>query len=214
MTPVEVIKRMTVITLIRHGLVDNPEGVYYGRLPGFPLAEEGRVQAAAAGSYLVGESIAAVYHSPMLRAFQTADIVRAHCAIHAPLFECRLLNEIYSAYDGHPVAEMERRDWNFYEDISAPYEKPAEIATRMVDFFEQVRRKHPGQHVVGVSHADPIAFAILWANERPLTAEQRKRLDECGVPDSYPSPASISTFTFSDDDRRLVDFRYFAPRAG
>ena len=74
---------MTKISLIRHGLVHNPAEVYYGRLPGFGLAELGRAQAAAAGDYLAGAGIVAVYHSPMLRAFQTAEIVRSRCAASA-----------------------------------------------------------------------------------------------------------------------------------
>lgn len=201
---------MTDISLIRHGLVDNPEQVYYGRLPGYPLAEAGRAQAAAAGDFLAARAIAAIYHSPMLRAFQTADIVRAHCAALAPLVECRLLNEIHSAYDGRSIAEMESRDWNFYREVTPPFEEPADVLARMVSFFDQACGQHPGEHIAAVSHADPIAFAILWANGLAISAEQRKHLIDCGVPDSYPSPCSISTFTFNDD-RHLIHFSYHAP---
>lgn len=203
---------MTKISLVRHGLVHNPEQVYYGRLPGFGLAEMGRAQAAAAGRALAPESVVAIYHSPMLRAIETAVIVRSHCAVDAPLAECTLLNEIESPYDGRPVEEMERRDWNFYRDQDSRYEQPAEILARMLRFFDRARDLHPGEHIVGVSHADPIAFAIVWAAGLPLTAEQRKSLFECGVPDSYPAHASISTFTFADGgDRQLAGFEYQSP---
>lgn len=205
---------MTKISLIRHGLVDNPGEVYYGRLPGFALAELGRTQAAAAGDYLAGTSVAAIYHSPMLRAFQTADIVRSRCASGAPLAECGLLNEIYSPFDGSPAAEMARRDWNFYDEVGPPYEQPDDIVTRIVKFFDLARKKHPGQHIVGVSHADPIAFAIVWSSGLPLTAGQRKRLVDCGVSELYPSPASITTFVFADDEERnLLRYHYHAPAA-
>lgn len=203
---------MTRISLVRHGLVHNPGQIYYGRLPGFGLAEKGRQQAAAAGRSLVYESVVAVYHSPQLRAQQTADILRDHCATDAPLEECTLLNEIYSPYDGFPIEEMERREWNFYQGLNPPYEQPEDIVARIIYFFDQTRAKYPGQHVVGVSHADPIAFAILWATGLPLTADQRKRLTECGIADSYPAPASISTFTFSNEtDGGFVGLRYHAP---
>lgn len=203
---------MTLISLVRHGLVDNPDQVYYGRLPGFALAEEGRRQAAAAGEYLNGRPIAAVYHSPMLRAFQTAEIVRRRCAATAPLVECDLLNEIRSSYDGFPTAEMEKLEWNFYHDVAPPYEKPEDIVARMVKFFELARREHTGEHVIAVSHADPIAFAILWAGGKPPAADRRKRLTECGISADYPAPASVTTFSFVAD--RLVDFRYHAPGRG
>ncbi len=203
---------MTKISLIRHGLVHNPEEVYYGRLPGFALAELGRAQAAAAGEYLAGDSVAAIYHSPMLRAFQTADIVRLRCATDAPLTECGLLNEIYSPFDGRAAAEMEQRDWNFYDDVGPAYEQPADIVARLVRFFDLACEKHPGRHVVGVTHADPIAFAIVWASGRPLSAAQRKQLVDCGVPVHYPSPASVTTFLFADGaEGKLLDYRYHAP---
>lgn len=203
---------MTKISLIRHGLVDNPHQVYYGRLPGFPLAELGHAQAAAAGDYLSGASVAAVYHSPTLRAFQTADIVRSRSGAGAPLTVCGLLNEIYSPFDGRPASEMDQRDWNFYDGVGPPYEQPADIVARLVKFFDLARQKHPAQHIIGVSHADPIAFAILWACGMPLSAAQRKRLVECGVSDPYPSPASVTTFEFVDsDERKLPNFRYHSP---
>lgn len=203
---------MTKITLVRHGLVENPVGIYYGRLPGYSLAIVGREQATAAGSYLTQASVEAVYHSPMLRAYETATIVRANCAMTAPLEECALLNEIYSPFDGRPMLEMEERDWDFYRGVGPPYEQPGDVAARMVRFFDLAREKHPGGHIVGVSHADPISFAILWAAGLPLSPEQRKRLMDCGIADSYPAPASISTFLFADEpERKLLDFKYFNP---
>jgi broad specificity phosphatase PhoE len=200
---------MTRVSLVRHGLVENPGGVYYGRLEGFGLAAEGRAQAAAAGQHLAHEAVVAIYHSPLLRARQTAEILRAHCTATASLAECALLNEIYSPFDGRSVEEMERRDWNFYHEVSPPFEQPHDVLARILDFFELARQKYPRRHVVGVSHADPIAFAILWASALPISAEQRKRLFECGLPDSYPAPASISTFTFAEgNEGKLLDLSY------
>jgi broad specificity phosphatase PhoE len=203
---------MTKISLVRHGLVHNPDEVYYGRLPGFRLAERGRAQAVAAGDYLAGAAVEAIYHSPMLRALQTADILRSRCAATAPLAECTLLNEILSPFDGRPVAEMERRNWDFYHEVDGSFEQPKDIVARIMRFFELAREKYPGGHVVGVSHADPIAFTIMWANGLPLAAEARKHLVTCGVTDGYPAPASISTFTFAEDGaEQLPAFRYHAP---
>jgi probable phosphoglycerate mutase len=203
---------MIKISLVRHGLVENPDQVYYGRLDGFGLATEGRAQAAAAGRYLAGDSVTAIYHSPMLRARQTAEILRAQLAAPAPLEECALLNEIHSSYDGRPAAEMERIHWDFYYDIRPPFEGPGDVLARMLAFFEHMRDDHPGEHVVGVSHGDPIAFAILWAFSLPVTAEQRKRLTTCGVPEGYPAPASIATFTFNDNGApEAIDFCYNCP---
>ena len=203
---------MTAISLVRHGLVENPDEVYYGRLSGFGLAAAGREQAAAAGRYLATRPIVAIYHSPMQRTAETAAILRAYHPASPPLVELALLTEIHSPYDGLSVAEMERRQWDFYSQISAPYEFPTDIQARMLAFFDLVRQRHAGQHVVGVSHGDPIAFAILWAFGRPATAEQKQFLRECGVAGGYPVRASVSTFSWPDDaSGSRPDFSYYAP---
>ncbi len=36
---------MSTIHLVRHGEVDNPEGILYGRIPGFGLTERGHEMA-------------------------------------------------------------------------------------------------------------------------------------------------------------------------
>ena len=38
----------TVVHLLRHGEVDNPDGIIYGRLPGYHLSANGRAMAEAA----------------------------------------------------------------------------------------------------------------------------------------------------------------------
>jgi broad specificity phosphatase PhoE len=69
----------SVVHLLRHGEVHNPEGVLYGRLPGYRLSERGEQMAEMAAEALAGHDIAAVIASPMERAQQTADpIARVH----------------------------------------------------------------------------------------------------------------------------------------
>lgn len=201
---------MTTIALVRHGLVENPGELYYGRLPSFALADLGRRQAAAAARHLARNPVTAIYHSPMLRACQTAEIIGAGMVATVPVVECALLNEIHSPYDGQTWAEMERRNWDFYGDVVPPYEQPQDILARVHTFFARAREEHPGQHIVGVSHGDPIAFAILWASGRPATVAQKRQLIECGVYTGYPAPASISTFRF-DEAGALLHYNYHCP---
>lgn len=63
------------IHLIRHGRVDNPGDVIYGRLPGFRLSELGRKQATSAAEFLAHRDIAAVWSSPLERAQETAEAI-------------------------------------------------------------------------------------------------------------------------------------------
>ena len=50
----------TVVHLLRHGEVHNPEGVLYGRLPGYHLSELGRAMADRVADHLADRDIAHV----------------------------------------------------------------------------------------------------------------------------------------------------------
>src|SRR3989344_5674539 len=68
----------TQIYLIRHGAVENPNDVVYGRMPGFPLSEVGReqIRQLAEGLRSKGVRFEAIYSSPLQRALQTAQILK------------------------------------------------------------------------------------------------------------------------------------------
>src|SRR5690349_19259016 len=53
-------------------MVENPDGVIYARLPGFPLAADGLRRAQELGKLLAAAPVSAVYASPLERAVQTA----------------------------------------------------------------------------------------------------------------------------------------------
>lgn len=66
--------------LVRHGEVDNPGGVLYGRLPGYELSALGHRMAEAAANELAaaGRPVSALIASPLERAQQSAEpIARA-----------------------------------------------------------------------------------------------------------------------------------------
>ncbi|MDE0709118.1 MAG: histidine phosphatase family protein, partial [bacterium] len=65
---------VSVVHLVRHGEVDNPDQVVYADLAGFGLSEGGRRQAAWASTHLAGHPIGAVYASPLDRARETAQV--------------------------------------------------------------------------------------------------------------------------------------------
>ncbi|HMM43059.1 MAG TPA: histidine phosphatase family protein, partial [Thermomicrobiales bacterium] len=66
---------MTTILFVRHTEVENPDGLLYGRLPGFRLSDAGRRHAERVAGAIAGRDIAAIYSSPLLRARQTAAII-------------------------------------------------------------------------------------------------------------------------------------------
>lgn len=202
----------TTIYLVRHGDVENPEGVYYGRLPGFALSELGREQARAAGRHLSESAITKIYASPQTRAQETARLIQAELTSEPPIQREEAINEIYSRFDGISQAEMEGRDWNFYAGEGQPYEQPQDILGRVRAFIHRVRRVHAGEEIVAVSHADPIVFYWLWALNVPLTPENRRQLNAYGLVDDYPEKASISSFRFTttNADER-PEYSYLKP---
>ena len=64
----------TIVHLLRHGEVDNPEGVVYGRLSGYGLTPLGKKMGQVVADYLTRQErdITHVVASPLLRAQQTA----------------------------------------------------------------------------------------------------------------------------------------------
>src|SRR2546429_8539065 len=62
----------TIVHLLRHGEVENPAGIVYGRLPGYHLSANGRAMAEAAADYFAGRPVVALFCSPLERAQETA----------------------------------------------------------------------------------------------------------------------------------------------
>jgi uroporphyrinogen III methyltransferase/synthase len=63
----------TVVHLLRHGEVYNPEGVLYGRLPGYYLSDLGKEMAVRAADALAGSDVTLVVSSPMERGKSSGD---------------------------------------------------------------------------------------------------------------------------------------------
>ena len=60
----------TIVNVMRHGEVHNPEGILYGRLPDYHLSKAGREMAQAAADHVASldRPVAALYSSPLERA--------------------------------------------------------------------------------------------------------------------------------------------------
>ena len=67
----------TVVHLVRHGQVENPRRVLYGRLPGYSLSTRGQAQAGLLARHFADVPLAAVLASPLERAQQTATPIAA-----------------------------------------------------------------------------------------------------------------------------------------
>ena len=195
----------TTVHLLRHGEVYNPQGVLYGRLPGYFLSDLGLEMADRAASALANRDIAAVISSPMERAQQTAAPIakthRVEILTNSDLIEAENIFEGKRVSVGDGVLKQPktwRHLWNpFKPSWGEPYDT---VATRMSAAIESARAQAQGREAVLVSHQLPIWIARLAAENRRLWHDPRSR--QCTL-------ASVTSLTF--DDEGLVAITYSEP---
>lgn len=196
----------TIVWLARHGEVHNPGNILYGRLPRIRLTPEGRRQARALADFLRPRPLVAIYSSPMLRARKTAEIV---LEAHPELGRVRrdaALTEVRTGWEGQPLADLERIDWDFYTHPRNPEDDSLRaIQQRMQQWLKRVLRRHAGGEVLGVSHGDPIL--ILVGTLSGLQLEPRKIF-----PRPYIEPGILYRMRF-DPAQRFRDLELFVPHA-
>jgi len=201
----------TLLSFVRHGQVYNPDQIYYGRLPGFPLDAKGHDQAKLAAQVLRRAPLASIFSSPLLRARQTArEILRFHPALKLKV--SRLIHEVYTPFEGRPSAETDALNGDVYTGTVPPFEQPIDILNRAQKFVRRVRKHYAGRHAVAVTHGDAITFMILWAKNLSLLPEYKGKMAPLGIPGGYPAPASITTFAFrTEAPDELPQVKYVKP---
>ena len=189
----------TRISFVRHGEVDNPLLVNYGRLPDFFLSRKGYTQAQAAADILEYKPISAIFSSPMRRAVDTAECIAVrHNDLTVRTIE--LLNEVYTPYEGRPMCELDEIGWDVYSGNETPFEKPNDILSRVHQFISDMVHHYAGKHVVAVTHGDVIAFMALWAKGMPITPKGRLLLYQ----KEHLAHASITTFVYQTVSQQEV----------
>jgi broad specificity phosphatase PhoE len=191
------------VHLVRHGLVENPKGVIYGRLPGYNLSELGLRQAQAAAERLREAPLGAIWASPLERAQETAQAIAAHHDVEV-VTDDRLI-ESQTTFEGvaRTLAGLvsPRRWWLLRNPMKPTWgESFVEIRARMLAAIEEALPTAGGGDLVVVSHQTPIMVARLGlarSNLPPWLAWK-----PCAT-------ASISTFVLEDGVVRRSE--YFAP---
>jgi broad specificity phosphatase PhoE len=200
----------TVVHLVRHGEVDNPTGVLYGRLPGFRLSRAGEEMALAAARALAGHDIRLVRSSPLERAVQTAEPIAAEFGLE-PETDERLI-ESENVFEGKTFGVGDgalRRPGNLrhvYNPFRPSWGEPyTEIAARVLAACADARDRVAGAEAALVSHQLPIWVARRAAEGRRLWHRPDRR--ECAL-------ASITSFVYEGDELARVDYREPAGASG
>lgn len=192
----------TLLHLVRHGEVFNPDGVLYGRIPGFHLSDLGKRMAAVAADSLAGQPVAGVFSSPLQRAQESA-------APWASAFsrgigtEDRLI-EPANKFEGGtlefgPSLLRHPHTWPWIVNPFLPSwgEPFASVAARMIAAMDDAWASVDDGAVVMVSHQMPIVMVQRAVAGKKLFHDPRKR--RCTL-------SSITSF------ERVSDARPGAPR--
>jgi broad specificity phosphatase PhoE len=197
----------TVVHLVRHGQVENPRRVLYGRLPGYHLSRAGRAQSDLLAGWFAGVPLAAVLSSPLERAQQTAAPIAAAHGLEVRT-DLRLIetSNLFEGVAGNVAWYVLRHPglWWKLRDLRTPSwgERNVDMVERVHAVVDAVREEFAGRQVVLVSHQAPIWVARLAFERRRLAHWPGWR--RCAL-------ASVTTFTFDGD--RLGGIGYAEPAA-
>lgn len=196
----------TIVHLVRHAEVHNPDRLLYGRLSGFGLSEAGWGMATATARRLAsspGRQVQVVVSSPLQRAQQTASVIAAECGVASVVTDDRVI-EAENVFEGQQVRSALRdpRSWWHLRDPGTPSwgEPYRVVARRMVAAMRSARAQADGGEAVIVSHQAPIWVAFLAAEGRSYTHAPWRRT--CRL-------ASVTSFHFEGED--LLGTTYAEP---
>ncbi|MGL5830038.1 MAG: histidine phosphatase family protein [Angustibacter sp.] len=198
----------TIVHLMRHGEVHNPEGILYGRLPGYRLSERGREMAQVVAKHLAMRDITQVIASPLERAQETATPIAEVHALRVGTDD-RLI-EADSHFEGKTfgVGDGSLRRPAHWIKLHNPFrpswgEPYQEIADRMLAAVASAREAARGHEAVLVSHQSPVWIARLCLENRRLWHDPRKR--QCSL-------ASLTSLTYAGDALHSIQFSEPAAR--
>jgi broad specificity phosphatase PhoE len=170
----------TIVHLLRHGEVHNPDGVLYGRRDGFHLSDLGRAMAEKVAAAIGDRDITHLRVSPLERAQETAEPLAAARGLDMVTDE-RVI-ESTNVFEGRRFGAGDgafRKPstwvhlWNpFRPSWGEPY---TEVAARMMAAVEDARDAARGHEAVIVSHQLPIWVARLHVEKRRFIHDPRKR---------------------------------------
>lgn len=198
----------TLVHLVRHGLVENPTGVLYGRLPDFHLSELGREMAETVAKAMAGRDIVHLRCSPLERAQETMEPIAAEYGL--PVTTDGRVIEAGNYLEGkrfdgsRQSAFTDPRNWWYFRNPLKPTwgEPYREIAARMRAAMQDAAEAARGHEALIVSHQLPIWIARCDVEGRRFAHDPRKR--ECTL-------ASVTTFTFTQG--RISGVSYAEPAA-
>ncbi len=197
----------TTVHVVRHGQVHNPDGILYGRQPGFGLSDLGRQMAERLGEHFAEVPLDLLRSSPLQRARETmAPIAGRHPDLEVGI-DPRVI-EAANFFEGsrfgtdNKVLFHPSSWWHFRNPLRPSWGEPyPEIAKRMLDAVTDAAAAVPaGGQALIVSHQLPIFIARRAAQGRSFVHDPRRRETHL---------ASVTSFLVRDG--RVVDVECTQP---
>jgi broad specificity phosphatase PhoE len=190
---------MTLFLLCRHGDTDAVGKIIAGRLPGYPLNEKGRAEAAALATSLSKVNVHRVYCSPLERARETAAAIAIPRGMAA--VENEALTDIdFGDWNAQAIVQLESvpafRRFNQHRAFGGipNGETVSHAQGRMADALAEIAEAHPSETVVAVSHGDPIRLVVAFYIGLSVDHSQRLQIDT----------GSVTALELNDADAKLL----------
>jgi broad specificity phosphatase PhoE len=198
----------TTVHVARHGEVENPKKILYGRQPGWRLSDRGQQMAETLGEWSKPLNIGALHVSPLQRAQETAaPIARAHgleITTDERLIEAGNVFEGKSFELGSGVLKHPASWRHLYNPWKPSWGEPyEEQINRMLAAVFAAHKAANGKDAIVVSHQLPIWILRSAIEGRSLLHDPRKRI--CTL-------ASVTSIHF--DDQGVISGLSYAEPAG
>lgn len=195
----------TIVHLVRHGEVYNPDKIVYGRIPGYHLSSRGHSMAARTAEAFRGHDVTYLVASPLQRTQETAQPISKVTGLDVEIDKSVI--ESGNRFEGLRTKGWNSQLWNpqrwplLRNPLQPSWGEPfEEIAARMMNAVERARQKAKGHEAIIVSHQLPIVMVQRTALGKRLAHAPWDR--ECDL-------ASVTSLVFQDD--QLIDIFYSSP---
>jgi len=199
------------VHVLRHGEVENPEKILYGRQPGWRLSTRGQEMAHAVAEWSQDLNLGAIHASPLQRAQETAAPIAAKHKLEINTDE-RLIEagnifegkkfELGSGVLRHPASW-----WHLRNPAKPSWGEPyTEQIERMLAAVFAARDAANGKDALVVSHQLPIWTLRSAVEGRRLMHDPRKRICTLASVTSLhlDDEGMISRVTYSEPAKHLL----------